>query len=89
MKELFFTTQFKKDLKRFRNSPEKIAALEEALKILKKTGTLPDKYLPHKLYGIYKGCFECHIENDFLLIWFDTEKEVIELIRIGSHSELF
>jgi mRNA interferase YafQ len=32
---------------------------------------------------------ECHIEGDFLLIWFDENSDVIEIIRIGSHSELF
>ena len=32
---------------------------------------------------------ECHIEGDFLLIWYDEEEDIITLLRIGSHSELF
>lgn len=32
---------------------------------------------------------ECHVENDTLLIWFDKENGIIELVRLGSHSELF
>lgn len=32
---------------------------------------------------------ECHIEDDWLLIWFDKEEDVIKLVRLGSHSELF
>lgn len=28
-------------------------------------------------------------KRDFLLIWIDTEHDVIEVVRIGSHSELF
>ena len=32
---------------------------------------------------------ECHIENDTLLIWYDKEQNVVELVRLGSHSELF
>ncbi len=32
---------------------------------------------------------ECHVESDFLLIWIDEETDVIEIVRIGSHSELF
>lgn len=32
---------------------------------------------------------ECHIEGDFLLIWFDEENNIIALFRLGSHSELF
>lgn len=32
---------------------------------------------------------ECHVENDSLLIWYDKKKNVVELVRLGSHSELF
>ena len=32
---------------------------------------------------------ECHIENDTLLIWIDEELNIIKLLRLGSHSELF
>ena len=32
---------------------------------------------------------ECHIESDFLLIWMDEEEGIVELVRLGSHSELF
>ena len=67
----------------------RIAVVKKALKILEKTGALPNEYLPHKLEGVYKGCMECHIENDLLLIWFDTKNNLIKLIRLGSHSELF
>ena len=50
---------------------------------------IPEAYRPHMLHGEYKGCMECHIEGDFLLIWIDEETETIELVRLGSHSELF
>ena len=41
------------------------------------------------LTGNYAGFMECHIEGDFLLIWFDHETVQIDLVRFGSHSELF
>ena len=44
---------------------------------------------PHPLSGKYKGCLECHINGDFLLIWYDKNSDIIELVRLGSHSELF
>ena len=47
------------------------------------------EYRPHMLLGEYKGCMECHIEGDFLLIWIDEETDTIQLVRLGSHSELF
>lgn len=50
---------------------------------------IPLEYSPHMLHGNYKGCMECHIESDFLLIWVDPNTNIIELVRLGSHSELF
>ena len=41
------------------------------------------------LTGNYAGHMECHIEGDFLLIWFDPNSDEISLVRLGSHSELF
>ncbi|MEG1523266.1 MAG: type II toxin-antitoxin system YafQ family toxin, partial [Bacteroidales bacterium] len=32
---------------------------------------------------------ECHIEGDFLLIWLDEKNDFIDILRLGSHSELF
>jgi mRNA interferase YafQ len=32
---------------------------------------------------------ECHVENDMLLIWIDADENIIKLVRLGSHSELF
>ncbi len=89
MKELRFTKQFKKDLKRFLNQPTKLEALNEVLDMLKREIELPEKYRAHKLIGDYAGCMECHIEGDFLLVWYDEEKDVIAVYRLGSHSELF
>lgn len=89
MKELRFTKQFKKDLKRFVNQPKKLEALNEVLDMLKREIELPEKYRAHKLIGDYAGCMECHIEGDFLLVWYDEENDVIAVYRLGSHSELF
>ena len=83
------STQFKKDLKRYQNKPSKIAALKEVLKHLKKNGSVPAEYKPHTLSGKLKGLLECHIEDDFLLIWIDEEANVIKLVRLGTHHELF
>ena len=89
MWELKFTRQFKKDLKKFKNRPDKVANLLVVLQMLKETGTVTRKYKPHILAGKYNGFMECHVENDLLLIWLDEKKKVIKLVRIGTHSELF
>ena len=83
------TSQFKKDLKRYKHDNEKIDLLNEVLITLAETGAVPRELNPHKLTGNYKGHMECHIQSDFLLIWIDMEKKTIKLVRLGSHSELF
>lgn len=89
MKELRYTRQFKKDLKRFLNQPKKLEELKIVLDMLRNEITLPKKYRQHPLKGEYSGCLECHIEGDFLLIWYDEESNTLALFRLGSHSELF
>ena len=89
MKKLQPTTQYKKDYKRIKNNQQKVDDLKVILNKLMKEEPIPAEYLPHKLTGQYKGCLECHIQNDFLLIWIDENTDIIELVRLGSHSELF
>ena len=89
MKTLRFSHQFKKDFKRYRNNPAKITGLNTILTLLKDGAAIPAKYHSHLLTGEYKGCLECHIGPDFLLIWRDESTDIVYLLRLGSHSELF
>lgn len=87
--ELKLSGQFKKDLKRYKHNREKLRDLKRILTCLQATGAVPLAYNPHKLTGEYEGCLECRIQNDFLLIWYDKQKPVIKLLRLGTYSELF
>ena len=49
---------------------------------------LPEEYQDHPLIGNYLGSRECHLEPDWLLIY-RIEDEVLILIRLGTHSDLF
>jgi len=89
MKKIIPSPKYKKDYKRFRNDPKKIAELFKILRMLENEIPIPKEYKPHMLTGNYAGCMECHIENDFLLIWMDPNTDIINLVRLGSHSELF
>ena len=89
MKRLKPSTQYKKDYKRFRNNPKKLEKLFKILELLKNELPIPEENFPHRLKGQYSGYMECHIEGDFLLIWFDPNTDEIDLVRLGSHSELF
>lgn len=43
----------------------------------------------HALSSNWQGCRECHIKPDLLLIYRKPDKHTLELVRLGSHSELF
>ena len=84
--------QFKKDyklaVKRGCNIPE----LENVIRMLADEQILPEKYRDHALADSrnFKGMRECHIEPDWLLIYQIVRKELIlNLVRTGSHSDLF
>lgn len=49
---------------------------------------LDPRHRPHKLGGEYSGRWECHIEPDWLLIWYSTETEIV-FVRTGTHADLF
>lgn len=89
MKILRYSTQYKKDFKKYRNQPKKLQKLLEVLRLLENEEELPIELRAHWLIGQYKGCLECHIEGDFLLIWLDEKNDFIDILRLGSHSELF
>lgn len=89
MKELRFSTQYKKDAKRFRNQPKKMEKVVALLQMLRDEIPIPEVYKPHLLTGNYAGCMECHIEGDFLLVWIDETDKLIGVLRLGSHSEIF
>jgi mRNA interferase YafQ len=95
-RELKETKQFKSDKKRIKNSGrydwEKMRAV---VKELMNDRPLAEKHQDHKLTGDYVGARECHVEPDWLLVYNKEDGEnkkdvgVLNLIRTGSHSELF
>ena len=89
MKKLVQSTQYNKDVKRIRNDAKKATALLDILTKLENESPIPPENRPHLLTGDFKGYMECHIQGDFLLIWFDPNTDEIDLVRLGSHSELY
>ena len=89
MKEIRKTSQFKKDFKRFAKDVEKVKTLMSIVEKLERGEFIPDEFYPHPLKGEWKNYMECHIDDDYLLIWFDKEESIVRFVRLGSHSELF
>lgn len=85
-----FTNQFKKDLKLSKKQGKNLEKLYAVIEKLANGEQLEAKYRDHELIGNYKGCRECHIEPDWLLVYeVINETLVLMLNRLGSHSELF
>lgn len=81
-------SQFKKDTKKAEKQGVDISLVKDVINILASGEKLPEKYLPHKLTGY--DYYECHIQPDLLLIYdIDIAANILYLVRLGSHSELF
>ena len=84
------TSQYKKDYKLAQKRGKNISELKEVVELLATGKTLPEEYHDHPLYGNWLHHRECHIENDWLLIYYVYEDIlVLELSRTGNHSDLF
>ncbi len=87
-RKLIWTKRFSKDVKRARKRNRNLESLQNVIRMLQSNNTLPQQYKQHTLKGKYAGFMECHIENDWLLIW-KEDSEFIYLARTGTHSDLF
>ena len=83
---------FKKDVKRESKGPNLAALNADLPKVLAALAgdvPLPEAYRDHALVGAWRGFRECHIKPDLLLIYNKPDAEILNLARLGSHSELF
>lgn len=86
------SNKFNKQLKKMVKQGKKIEKLKEIVKKLANKETLDIKNKDHALNDTkyFKGCRECHIEPDWLLIYkIDNNKLILYLMLTGSHSDLF
>lgn len=88
MKKLIVRPGFIKDWKRLKKKHYNKSELDEIVDILKNDEYIPARYHDHALSGNYKGCRECHVRSNWLLIYESTDTEII-LIATGTHDDLF
>ena len=87
---IVLTSMFKKDLKLVKKRGYDLSLLTSVVDTLAMGKPLDEKYKDHNLVGNYKGCRECHITPDWLLIYEVSDNELIlYLTRTGTHSDLF
>jgi len=88
--EIVMTNRFRKDYKLAKKRGYDLSLLDNTVNLIASRVTLPERYKDHELIGDYKGCRECHITPDWLLIYEIYEEELIlYLTRTGTHSDLF
>ena len=83
-----FTTQFYKDMELCEKQRKDITQIKSVMFDIIVENILHERYKDHKLIGNWRNHRECHIENDWLLIYLPKEKEVT-FVRTGSHSDLY
>ena len=90
MYSVHYTNRFKKDLLRCQRRGLNIRLIMNAVSILERSGSLPERYYPHKLKGKRRGQWECHIEPDGLMVWEQNDERLTLLfLETGTHADLF
>ena len=90
MRTIKYTTTFKKDYKREKKGQHRTIVdteLQTVLELLQADESLPD----HALTSNWVGHRDCHIKPDLVLIYKKTDEGellILQLVRLGSHSEL-
>ena len=85
-----YQAAFKRDYKRIVKRGYDTRLLEQVIELLAEQKPLPEKFRDHDLTGNYKGCRECHIQPDWLLVYeVNNDELILYLIRTGSRSDLF
>src|SRR5438132_126352 len=91
MRTVKHTSRFRRDYKREksgRHSKRLDADLLEIDTMLATDVSLPRQYFDHPLSGEWSDHRDCHIKPDLILIYRKPDETSLELVRLGSHSEL-
>ncbi len=91
MRTIDFTGRFKRDFKRAmkgQHGRTLEANLRAVITLLVAGTPLPANLRDHASTGNLKDHRDCHLRPDLVLIYRFLEDDVVQLVRIGSHSEL-
>ena len=91
MRTIERTGQFKRDYKREAKGAHGLALSTDFLEVVGALAVdrpLAEKHHDHSLTGDWKDYRDCHIKPDLVLIYRKPDSEVLQLVRLGSHSEL-
>lgn len=84
------TTQFQKDERKAKKQNKNMGLLRDVIKDIIEEKVLKPQHKDHPLQGRWTGCRDCHVQNDWVLIYrVNKLNKSVFFERIGSHSELF
>ena len=89
MIELKQHKKFKRDISKVTFSDSQFNKYIKYLHLLANNEELPIEARNHSLKGNWKDFNEFHIGGDLLIIYRYTNNKALELIRIGTHNQLF
>jgi mRNA interferase YafQ len=92
MRRIELTGAFRRDFKQEKKGQHRREIdllITEAVGFLSEDKTLPERNRDHSLSGEWRDHRECHLKPDLLLIYRKPDEIVLQLVRLGSHSELF
>ncbi len=87
MRDIRTTKRFERDLKKAKQRGNDLRKLWRITQALVEGRELAPRHRPHKLSGQWRNFMECHVEQDWLLIWHGDN--TVTLVRTGTHSDLF
>jgi len=92
MREIEWTSHFKRDYKREKKARHRKTLDHEmtvvVVELLAADEPMPEQYHDHPLIGDWWEHRDCHIKPDLVLIYRKLDEDVLQLVRMGSHSEL-
>lgn len=91
MREVRYTARFKHDYRREKSGQQGKrldAVLMAVVDLLAADQPLPRRNVDHPLSGEWQDFRDCHVRPDLVLIYRKTDDNGLELVRLGSHSEL-
>lgn len=91
MRTVKYSSRFKRDYRREKSGRlgRKLdSLLVEVVDFLAVDKPLPRRNFDHPLTGDWNDHRDCHIRPDLVLIYRKPDPASLELVRLGSHSEL-
>ena len=91
MRTIEWTTQFKRDYKRESKGQHRTTLDTDLLPVISALANdqpLEQRHHDHALTGNWKDHRDCHVKPDLLLIYNTSSPDTLQLVRLGSHSEL-